>query len=409
MIKLGLVVGALFLFAIGVENSQAQSAESKATENAPRVFSLPALKLKALRHGIASGSVKDAAIDQLRKDADAALKQGPLSVTDKAINPPSGDKHDYMSLAPYWWPDKNKPNGLPYIRRDGETNPEIQKVPDHKNFDKLISTAHTLALSYYLLGDESYATHATQLLRAWFFDPQTRMNPNLEFAQGIPGINQGRGTGLIETRALYRLVDAIGLLGGSKSWTIADQKGMEDWFGKFLEWLLNSKNGKEEAAAKNNHGTYYDVQVVSLALFLGKADVAGDFLQTAREKRIALQVEPDGKQPLELERTKALGYSTMNLAGLFELAILGESAGVDLWNFQTADGRSLRKALDYLTPFVSGEKKWPYPQIIEYKVDEISPLLMMAGVEFKEPRYKDTAVRIDPEVVRRIDALPFRM
>src|SRR6516164_3783053 len=121
MIKLGLVVGALFLLAIGVENSQAQSAESKATENAPRVFSLPALKLNALRHGIASGSVKDAAIDQLRKDADAALKQGPLSVTDKAINPPSGDKHDYMSLAPYWWPDKNKPNGLPYIRRDGET------------------------------------------------------------------------------------------------------------------------------------------------------------------------------------------------------------------------------------------------------------------------------------------------
>jgi hypothetical protein len=314
-----------------------------------------------------------------------------------------------MSLAPYWWPDKNKPNGLPYIRRDGETNPEIQKVPDHKNFDKLISTAHTLALAYYLLGDESYAAHAAQLLRAWFFDPQTRMNPNLEFAQGIPGINQGRGTGLIETRALYRLVDAIGLLGGSKSWTIADQKGMEDWFGKFLEWLLNSKNGKEEAAAKNNHGTYYDVQVVSLALFLGKADVAEDFLQTAREKRIALQVEPDGKQPLELERTKALGYSTMNLAGLFELALLGESAGVDLWNFQTADGRSLRKALDYLAPFVSGEKKWPYPQIIEYKVDEISPLLVMAGAEFKEPRYKDAAVRIDPDVVRRIDALPFRM
>jgi len=367
------------------------------------VFSLPGATLQKLRIEIAAGKVKDPALDQLREDAAAALERAPLTVTDKSFTPPSGDKHDYLSLAPYWWPDPTKPNGLPYIRRDGQTNPEIQRVQDHKNFGKLISTTHTLALAFYLFGDESYAAHATQLLRVWFFAPPTRMNPNLQFAQGIPGINTGRGTGLIETRDLYRLVDAVGLLGSSKAWTAADQKEMRDWCTRFLDWMQHSENGKAEAAAKNNHGTYYDVQVASLALFTGREDLAKRVLQSVPEKRIAIQIEPDGRQPLELERTKALGYSTMNLAGLFELAVLGESAGVDLWNSQTSDGRSVRKALDYLLPFVMGEQKWPYEQIVEYKVEELSPLLVTAAVKYNARRYQELAVKLDPGVVRRVD------
>ena len=234
------------------------------------------------------------------------------------------------------------------------------------------------------------------------------MNPNLEFAQGVRGFNTGRGTGLIETRDLYRLVDAIGLLDGSKSWTASDQKGMEEWCAKFLDWMMHSQNGKDEAAAKNNHGTFYDVQVVSLALFTGKTEIARSVLQAAGEKRIALQVEPDGRQPLELERTKALGYSTMNLAGLFELGLLGENVGVNLWYFSTPDGRNIHKALDYLVPFVTGEQKWPYQQIIEFKAAEISPVLAVAALKYKDRRYEDLAVEIDADVLRRIEVLPFR-
>jgi len=401
-----LLIPATFLLAILGGTQGVQAAPPKGPEPSPRVFSLSVRALQTLRRAAAdSKAAPDPAIAQLRDDADAALQQPPLSVTEKSMTPPSGDKHDYLSLAPYWWPDPDKPDGLPYIRHDGKTNPEIEKLQDHQNFDKVISKTHTLALAYYIFGDERYAEHAARLLQVWFLDPQRRMNPNLEYAQGIPGINRGRGTGLIETRSLYRLVDAIGLLAGSKSWTAAEQKGLEDWFAKFLDWMQTSQNGRDEAAAKNNHGTYYDVQVVSFALFVGQTAVAKQVLQTAREKRIALQIEADGRQPLELERTKALGYSTMNLAGLFELAQLGDCAGVELWNFQTSDGRSIQKALAYLVPFVSGQQKWPYPQIVRYQVDEFSPLLAVAAVKFKEPRYKDLALRIDPLIARKIEVL----
>lgn len=372
---------------------------------APRVFSLPPVALERLRSETMAGKQDNPAIEKLRKDAAAELQQPPLSVTDKSIDPPSGDKHDYLSLAPYWWPDPSKPDGLPYIRRDGETNPEIQRLSDHRNFDKLMNSAHTLALAYFFFGDETCAAHATRLLRAWFLDSATRMNPNLQFAQGIRGRNTGRGIGLIETRGIYRVVDAVGLLAGSKAWTPADQNGIEDWCAQFLDWMLHSENGKAEAAAKNNHGTYYDVQIVSLALFTGNREVAKRTLDAVPAKRIGVQIELDGRQPLELARTKSLGYSTMNLAGLFELALLGENAGVDLWNFQPSDGRGIRKALDYLLPFVGGREKWPYQQIAAYKASEIAPLLIVAGSRFKDRRYSDIAVRIDPAVASRIDSV----
>ena len=323
------------------------------------------------------------ALAKLDRDAQKALTAGPFSVTTKTVTPPSGDKRDYMSQAPYFWPDPKSSNGLPYIRRDGERNPEIDKIDNHRVKDQMEAAVETLALAYHFKHDEVYAKKAAQLLRTFFLDPQTRMNPNLEFAQGIPGINTGRGIGLIETRGLTKVTDAIGLLKGSTAWSSTDQKGMEEWFEKFLQWMLESKHGRDEAAARNNHGTFYDVQVVSFALFLGKKDLAKSVLKAVKQKRIAVQIEPDGQQPLELERTRAWSYSVGNLDGLMQLARLGETLGVDLWNYETADGRSIRKALDFLVPFALGDKKWPYQQLGEWPPQMLFPLIRRASAHYK--------------------------
>src|SRR5213080_1340496 len=389
----------ILLLTLATTFAVASTKASKAIDpSALRVFLLDAKQVQLTRQRVRDGDKSlNAAWARLEREAQKALSEGPFSVVNKSVTPPSGDKHDYMSQAPYFWPNPKKPNSLPYIRRDGERNPEINKITDHKSIDDIENAAETLALAYYFTGDDKYASKAVELLRAFFLDTPTRMNPNLQYAQFIPGVNTGRGIGLIETRGLTHVVDAIGLLAESKSLTDADQRGLQDWFGKFLQWMQESKNGREEAAAKNNHGTYYDVQVVSFALFLGKRDLAVRVLQEARQKRIATQIEPDGRQPLELARTKAWGYSNGNLDGLMLLATLGERVGVDLWNFQTNDGRSIRKALDFLTPIALGERKWQYPELGGVKPESLFPLMRRAANVYHDTPYQALMAKV-PEM-----------
>jgi hypothetical protein len=327
--------------------------------------------------------------------ADKALHDGPFSVMQKGPTPPSGTKHDYLSQAPYWWPDPKARDGLPYIRKDGVRNPEINQITDHANMDRVARDVRTLALAYFKTKQEMYAERATTLLRSWFLDADTRMNPNLRFAQYVPGVNDGRGIGIIESRGLTGVVDAVGLLGGSKSWTSSDQTRIEKWFAEYLEWLETSKNGRDESNALNNHGTFYDVQIADFALFTGKRDLAMRTLNEAKTKRIGAQIEPDGRQPKETDRTRGLSYSVMNLDGLMQLARLGDSVGVDLWNFRTEDGRGIRKALDWLVPYASGEKKWTFEQIEPFNASEFRPLLQLAAAKYREAKYAAIAESLE--------------
>jgi hypothetical protein len=229
-------------------------------------------------------------------------------------------------------------------------------------------------------------------------EPRTRMNPNLRFAQAVKGHNDGRGTGLIETRSIGTVVDSVGLLAGSHAWTDADQRAMQKWCSDFLDWMLTSDNGKDEAAAKNNHGSFYDVQVASLALFTGRTDLAHRVIEAAAHRRIDLQIQPDGSQPLELARTKSFSYSVFNLTALFELARLGDHVGVDLWSYRSTDGRGIRAALDYLLPYAVGDRKWSHEQIEPIKPQELAPLLLEASLRFKIPEYRTAALKLDPSL-----------
>ncbi|HEY2760056.1 MAG TPA: alginate lyase family protein, partial [Pirellulales bacterium] len=333
--------------ATGAKSSADTATES--TSALPKVFHLRADRLQANRERFRAGDLAIVAdVEQLEQEAKRLLDAKPLSVVEKDYTPPSGDKHDYMSQAPYFWADPTQADGAPYIRRDGERNPEINKYRNHQNMSRMAGNVEILALAYYFTGEEKYADKASEFLRVWFLDPATKMNPNLQFAQAIPGTNTGRGIGIIESICLARLVDDIGLLAGSKSWTDANQRGLEQWYNDYLKWMQESTNGHEESAAKNNHGTYYDMQVVSYAMFLGKMDVAKSVLEQVGEKRIAKQIETDGREPLELARTKAWSYSTGNLSGLMSLARLAEHADIDLWHYKTSDGRSIQQAVDFL-------------------------------------------------------------
>jgi len=323
------------------------------------------------------------AYKQLIKDADKkAMEFEPVSVLEKTATPPSGDKHDYMSLAPYWWPDSSKAGGLPYIRKDGQTNPEVKDYKDKDNMPKLCENVYMLALAYYFSGNNSYAEHAAKLLRTWFLGPATKMNPNMNFSQAVKGTNDGRGAGLIDSRHLIKLIDAIGLLKSSKSWKTEDQKGMQKWFADFLNWMQTSKNGLDELDALNNHGAWYDAQRLSMALFIDSSDLAKKIILNT-EHRLDTQIDKDGLFPAEMARTISMHYTCFAMDAFFNIAHMAERTGIDFWNYTTPTGQSLKKSFEVLKPYLVQEKEWTGEQIKEFDVEEGYDILMNAAEYFK--------------------------
>jgi len=322
-------------------------------------------------------------VDLLIAEANKALTSGPFSVTfQKRKLPPGGDIHDYMSQAPYWWPDSSKPDGKPYIRKDGRINPERDLSKDRGQMVYMSSNARQLALAYYFTGNEQYVKKAADLLRVWFIDTATRMNPNLNFGQYIPGINDGRGIGIIETVGLTNIPDALAMMQQSKYLTANFVTGIKQWFNQYIEWLINSKNGKEERSQINNHGTYYDMQLADFALFIGDKALAQKVIKEQTIARIDQQLTVDGAQPLELVRTKSWGYSIMNLVGWCRLAVIADKISIDLWNTTTVDGKGIRRMFEWFTPYLLKEKTWKYEQIESFSYDNILTIYSLANSKY---------------------------
>ena len=258
----------------------------------------------------------------LIRQADKYLAEGPFTVMDKTKTPPSGDKHDYFSLSIYSWPNPKTKDSLPYITRDGEVNPQSKIGTDEEAFVKMCEYSFTLALAYYFSGNEKYAEHSADLIRTWFLDPKTKMNPNLNCAQVVMGKNEGSSGGIIDSRILINITEAAELFNGSSSWRSEDMQDLKSWYKDYLNWLLTSKNGMEEGNTKNNHLTFYKAQVVDYALFTGNKEEAVKQLVSVKDL-IENQIEPDGRQLLEMNRTKSFNYSVFNLQAFFLLAELG--------------------------------------------------------------------------------------
>jgi len=324
----------------------------------PRFLLLDPAALGAYRTAYKAGHQPEATqVRQVLATADKALTHAPYTITDKPQTPPSGDKHDYQSQAPYWWPDPSKPGGKPYIQKDGQHNPEAEAMHDSGHLSGLCGAVQTLGLAYYFTANERYAQKATALLQAFFLDPATSMNPNLNFGQGIPGINTGRNFGIIETRHLVAVPETLALLAGSPSLRPDLLAGLQSWYRTYLTWLTTSPVALPEGQAKNNHGTFYDTQVVDFALFTGDNALAKRTLEQQTWPRVAVQLAPDGAQPLELARTRPWNYVSMNLQGWERLALLAPHAGLDLWHYTTPDGRSLSKAVEWFRPYLLGQQK----------------------------------------------------
>ncbi len=307
-------------------------------------------------------------LEALRKKADSMLTKPLYTVTKRKLRAPSGCPNDYTSMGTYWWPNPDTADGLPYVRRDGHFNPNCT---DENNFSNMCAQVKWCSLAAFYFDEDKYATRAIDALYTWFICPDTYMTPNARYGQAIPGICDGRGIGLIDFRESFEVMNSVRLLEAMGKIPSDYVTAIEKWYVDFTDWMLTSECGVEEDTQHNNHGTWYDVQILAAAVFTGRRFLAKKIATTAYQRRFQSQIEKTGAQPFELERTQGLSYSIMNHYAHINIALIAEKAGFKrFWDTDTEAGDALIKlSSDYLYPYVKNPASFPYQQI--HKVENL--------------------------------------
>ena len=397
-LSFSLMLGVAFAFGQGSEPNAAPSLLLGQGDQVPRV-----------KVGLAAGNPHlVAALKEIVEDADAALEQPVTNVVDEGALPPSGDPHDYYSYSPYWWPNPENPDG-PYIWRDGEVNPD-RNTSDVSRIETMVDRVTSLIPAWYFTGDERYAKSAVEQLRAWFLDPATKMNPNVQFGQKRRGHNYNSPSGVLEAWRMRWVIDCAILLESFPGWTEENANALRSWFSQFATWMVESPTGIEESMQPNNHGSWYNAQLILYALYGENFDLASKQLD-GMPARIFSQVFIDGRQPQELIRTRSLNYSIYNARALITVARLGRHLDYDLFAYRSLEGRSIRLAVDYMTPFIFGEKEWPLIQLRPHSNGSAAQLYWNAAIGFQDREYPNLLRKL-PEsplpssIVQLLDPLP---
>jgi len=315
------------------------------------------------------------------------LGEKPLTLTASSSPRSAGGKHDYFSEADYWWPDPKDPNGA-YIQRDGMSNPD-NFVGHRHALIRLGVQVPALTAAWTLTRNRRYANHAAEHLRAWFLDPATMMNPNLQYAQAIHGRTTGRGTGIIDTIHLVEVVRSIPFLAESKALSPAEVDGLKKWIAEYLEWLTTSKNGQDERDAKNNHGTWWVTQVAAFARFTDNENLMDYARDRFKTVLVPQQIAADGGLPEELRRTKPYNYCLFNLTGLTTICQTLSNGKESLFTFELPDGRGYRKSIAWMFPYIANKSSWPHKPDVEYfQYWPIrQPSILFAGLALSSSEY----------------------
>ncbi len=316
-----------------------------------------AIKAKKKVYLKAYKQVINLANEELEKEVDP--------VTNKKVIPASGNKHDYHTLSPYHWPDPSKKDGLPWIYKDGEFNPvNFGSDTDWERLKKMFSSLNNLNLAYYFSEEEKYLLKAKEIVRVWFIDEATKVNPNVNYGQAIPGKVSGTNFAIIDWSRIGNVVTTIQLLEETPFWSAEENSLMQYWFKDYYKWLKESKFGVVEDTRKNNHATNYDYQLIGLMLYLNKIEEAKEKIASVKSRRINTQIAPDGSQPYELERTKSVNYSVNNLWAFIRIVDLAKRfSNIDLWNYKSTGGSSVKNAINFMVPYVLEETNWQWKQI----------------------------------------------
>jgi hypothetical protein len=238
------------------------------------------------------------------------------------------------------------------------------------------------------------------------------MNPNLLYAQAIKGRFTGRGIGIIDTIQLMEVVQGLLTMQSSKVMDQQSLAAISRWFEKYIEWLTTHKYGRDEMKAENNHGTCWAMQVAVFAKFTRNEKMMEFCSDRYKNVLLPNQMSADGSFPRETRRTKPYGYSIFNLDAMATLCQVLSTKESNLWEYETTDGKSIKKGIAFLYPYIVDKTKWPFQKDVMYW-DEwpvAQPFLVFGAMAYKNQEYLDTWKQLehDPKVDEVIRNLPVR-
>lgn len=324
------------------------------------------------------------------------LSLAPVTITDFPTKRSAGGLHDFYSQADYFWPNPKDPEG-PYINRDGQSNPE--NFNEHRKVMVALSIqVPALTAAWLLTKDSRYAKRACDHLRAWFVTPDTRINPNLMYAQAIQGVSTGRSIGIIDTLHLVEVARAASFLMPAML-SAEDRAAVKAWFGSYLDWLCTSERGMAERDTKNNHAMCWALQAAEFARLVGDDSIRSDVYRRYREILLPDQMAPDGSFPKELVRTKPYSYSIFNFDVMAGLCQSLKGLTPDPVAFQLSDGRGLAKAAEFIYPYIKDKNAWKWAKDIEHfdVLPVRSPGLLFSGVASHEQKYVELWKTLNPD------------
>lgn len=338
-------------------------------------------------------------IDSARiiKSANAYLKQELIPLTNYVCKRSLGTKNDFYSEGDYWWPDSTNPSG-PYVRRDGLTNPE--NFVSHRIAMRNMSIqVAALTAAYKITKEKKYAEQAIKHLRTWFINPETRMNPNMNFAQAIKGICAGRGVGLIDGIHLVEPARCVTILEQTNGIDSKDAKIIKNWFTEFLSWMNTREYGIDERDRKNNHGSCWVMQAAEYAKLTDNNEMIEFAIKRFKTILLPNQLAIDGSLPLELERTKPYGYSLFNIDILATVCQILSSSEDNLWVYKLKDGQNMSTAIEFIYPYIKDKSKWPFKKDVMYwdQWPLRQPSLLFAGIAFQKQNYLNLWSSLAPE------------
>ena len=342
-------------------------------------------------------SVPEAALARLKKTADEILEKPTLKVIDIKLPRPSGNPHDYVSIAPYRWPNPDTPDGLPWIPRDGYVNPATRTGIGPGG---VYSRIHTLALAAFYFGDNGYSEYANRQLYDWFINPETKMNPHARYAQALPGINEGRPSGLIDFSSSFRLFDGLGVLDSLGLLDKEINEGVKAWFVEFVNWILTDEYGLTIHNGIGNHCSWLEANLLVSAIYTERPQLVKKICSTAYWRIVKKFIEPDGSQPEELHRTKCMGYTYYGLWPLHIIGSIAERLGyTEYWSVDEERGNCvLRQAVDFIYPYVKNPESFPYQELHPDKQgNSMAQALLIVHKRFPSEGYAERAAEFfDP-------------